>query len=197
MIEIQNLQVRRSGRVILDVPELTVESGARLSIIGPNGAGKSTLLRVLAGLETDYSGRVHVSASIRERVYVHQSPWLFRGSVRSNLLYGVNARGVDRSLSGEQCDKWAELFGLSALLDAASHTLSGGEARRVALARALMVQPDLLLLDEPFSDLDERGVASLEAALEKVGAATVVTTSPHVADEEAAATCFRLVTDSA
>lgn len=197
MIEIQNLQVRRSGRVILDVPELTVESGARLSIIGPNGAGKSTLLRVLAGLETDYSGRVHVSASIRERVYVHQSPWLFRGSVRSNLLYGVNARGVDRSLSAKQCEEWAELFGLSAVLDAASHTLSGGEARRVALARALMVQADLLLLDEPFSDLDERGVASLEAALEKVGAATVVTTSPHVADEEAAATCFRLVTDSA
>jgi energy-coupling factor transporter ATP-binding protein EcfA2 len=178
LIEIQDLNIRRGGRVICSVDRLHVSCGRRVGIVGSNGAGKSTLLRVLAGLEGDFSGTCKVNTGKRERVYVDQRPFLFTGTVLTNVMYGPRARGVGRRAARKSAMAWLEKLGMTDLASARVHRLSGGERRRTALAAALAVEPPLLTLDEPLADMDRDGVTRLGKILGDLTDATVVIASP-------------------
>ena len=177
-IDVRDLVVERAGAAICTVSHLEVAPGARLGLIGPNGSGKSTLLRVLAGLTRDFTGRCFVAAPLRERTLVHQEPFLFRGSVLSNTTYGMHAHGVRGKMARDRAVTWLERLGVTALADRGCAGLSAGERRRVALARALAREPRLLLLDEPLSDLDPPGIATVVKLLTELQNTTVVLTSP-------------------
>ena len=152
-------------RVEVDLPgrvraDLTAEAGEVVVVIGPNGAGKSTLLRAIAGLEP---GRVVVQGRDwselevpRRRVgYVFQDQSLFPHlTALDNVTFGPRARGLGRAEAEQVARDWLERFGIAELADRRPRELSGGQAQRVAIARALATDPDVLLLDEPFTGLD-------------------------------------------
>jgi len=154
MITIEHLHVEKAGRTICSVEQLNVSKGERVAIVGENGSGKTTLLRVLAGLETGYRGQCHTAAARSERTYVGQSPYLFRGTVLFNVTYGLRHRPARRAERDRLAHDWLGRFGLAGQAQERVEHLSGGERRRVALARAMVLRPRLLLLDEPLADLD-------------------------------------------
>ncbi|GAB7522364.1 ABC transporter ATP-binding protein [Paraburkholderia sp. 2C] len=144
---------------VLDDVSLTVEPGEFVALLGPSGCGKSTLLRLVAGLDKPAHGTLHahgepIAGPDPSRVVVFQDPTLFPWrTVRDNVGIGPQAQ---RAGSGarERIDAALELVGLLAFADAFPHQLSGGMAQRAALARALVNNPQLLVLDEPFGKLD-------------------------------------------
>ncbi|MFT5288585.1 MAG: ABC-type nitrate/sulfonate/bicarbonate transport system ATPase subunit [Planctomycetota bacterium] len=178
IIRIKDLRVERPTGILCDLPTLEVQRGEHVCIEGSNGSGKSTLLRVLAGVELDYKGTVEVAASGTEITYMHQHPYLFHGTVLSNVAYGLRARGLNRREAAEKAQPWIERCGLTEFAARQAGGLSGGERRRVALARAFALDPVLLLLDEPLSDLDAAGAKILEQALAHVRGMTILMTSP-------------------
>jgi NitT/TauT family transport system ATP-binding protein len=142
-----------------------------LCIIGPSGCGKSTLIRILAGLETHSAGEVlldgrPVNGPGRERGMVFQGytlfPWL---TVRKNVMFGLRMNGISRAEAGKQADEWLGLIGLQKFADAYPHQLSGGMKQRVAIIRALVNHPRILLMDEPFSALDAQTRARMQSYL--------------------------------
>ncbi|REJ90155.1 MAG: ATP-binding cassette domain-containing protein [Planctomycetota bacterium] len=177
-VEIRDLEVRRGPATICRVAHLEVAAGERLALVGANGSGKTTLLRVVAGLETKFAGEVRPTPSAGEGLYVHQSPYLFRGTVLSNTAYGLAARGMDRPRQREVALRWLQRLGVEHLAERRASSLSGGEQRRVALARAMAVEPSLLLLDEPLAELDDDAIESVGRAVAELSATTVVIASP-------------------
>jgi NitT/TauT family transport system ATP-binding protein len=142
-----------------------------LCIIGPSGCGKSTLIRILAGLETHSGGEVlldnrPVNGPGRERGMVFQGytlfPWL---TVKKNVMFGLKMNGVNRAEAAKQADEWLALIGLTKFADAYPHQLSGGMKQRVAIIRALVNKPRILLMDEPFSALDAQTRARMQSYL--------------------------------
>ncbi len=173
MIEITHLQVEREGKRICTVDQLTVAPGERLAVFGANGSGKTTLLRILAGLTHDYSGTCRVAVETGQRTYLHQQPFLFRGSVLTNVRYG------ERQRAGQgRANDWLDRLHVGHLAERTTADLSGGERRRVALARALAMQPQLLLLDEPLADLDDEASAIVCETLSQLADTTLVIASP-------------------
>jgi tungstate transport system ATP-binding protein len=199
LLELRDVRVDRAGRTILDVPRLELRAGTTIGVLGPNGAGKSTLLRVAAALLSPTTGRVMLDgrrASRRElravTSAVLQRPLLRRGSVRANVETGMRFHRVAREAMHDRSRDWMRRLGIAELADRAATSLSGGEAQRVSLARALAVEPRLLLLDEPFSALDAPTRAELLADLREVlsetGTAALMVT--HDRDEAAALSDF-------
>lgn len=180
MIELRDLRVSRAGRVICSVSELHVSSGERVAILGSNGAGKTTLMRVLSGLESKFDGDCYVDVPYKDRVYVHQVPYMFRGTVLSNVSYGLRHRALGRSQSELLAMRWLERLGMHDMARESITHLSGGEKRRVALARGMILQPRLLLLDEPFADMDKAGTASVVSAIAELKETTVLMASPSI-----------------
>ncbi len=145
---------RFDGRMVLDRVSLTVEPGRILTITGPSGGGKTTLLNIAAGLVQPEEGEVE--NRFQRTAYVFQEarllPWL---TAMPNIEFGLKALGVGAEERCRRAVAMAERLGLADALDKYPHQLSGGMRQRVSLGRALTVEPDLLLLDEPFSALDE------------------------------------------
>jgi len=145
---------------VLDRVSLQVGEGKFVSIVGPSGCGKSTLLNIIAGIESYDSGLVTVStregADARPRIaYVFQSPRLLNWlTVEGNIHFVLEAQGVSRRLWAELVSRHLEMVGLSGQEKNYPLNLSGGMQQRVAIARALAIEPDILLMDEPFSHLD-------------------------------------------
>jgi sulfonate transport system ATP-binding protein len=138
--------------------DLDIPGGRIISIVGASGCGKSTLLRIIAGLETDYKGTVElggrrITGPGRDRGVVFQEhrllPWL---TVRQNVAFGLG--GLSDGETTRRVDEHLDLVGLTGFSDAFPHQLSGGMSQRVAIARSLVNQPQVLLLDEPFGALD-------------------------------------------
>ena len=174
MLELRGVRHRYDGRLVLELDAFRVAPLARIAIVGPNGAGKSTLLRILALLERPTEGAVLIdgrpATSLRRRVtLVEQRPVLFRGTTRENLGYGLRVRGMRRGAVDRKVGEVTDLLGIAPLLERRSHELSDGEVQRVAVARALVVEPDVLLLDEPVSSADRAAAATLYRALADEG----------------------------
>src|SRR5881296_396 len=179
MLELVGVRHSYDGRVVLDIERFAVAPGAGVAIVGPNGSGKSTLLRLLALLERPSEGEVRLGgvvvaggkaartgAGVRRRItLVEQRPVLLRGTVRENLEFGLQVRGVRRIEVNRRVESTAAQLGIGPLLQRRRHELSDGEVQRVAVARALAVEPQVLLLDEPVSSADRAAAQTLYAAL--------------------------------
>ncbi len=163
-ITIENLTVRFSSKradvTAIDDIDLQVADGEFVSIAGPSGCGKSTLLKVIAGLTDATAGEVllrgeKVRGPQREIGYVFQRAALLEWrSVRKNILLQAEMRGMPRQAAQQRCDELIEMTGLTGFESALPHELSGGMQQRVSLCRALLHQPRVLLMDEPFGALD-------------------------------------------
>jgi len=155
---------------------LTVATGEFCVIVGPSGCGKTTFLRILAGLERPTGGELEMRGPdgrtpTNAMVFQGRSvfPWL---TVRANVAYGLKLNGLGRRERRETADRMIDLVGLSRFARAFPHQLSEGMRQRVAIARALAVDPDLLLMDEPFGALDEQTRFILQEELLRIWEAT-------------------------
>ncbi len=160
---------------------LNIQRGESLAIVGPSGCGKTTLLRLLAGLETADSGQVLIDGTPvdgvgTERAVIYQEPrllpWL---TVLQNVAFGLEVRGVPRAEAQDRARDYLRLVGLHDFAEAWPRQLSGGMAQRVGIARALTVQPDILLLDEPLGALDAMTKLTMQEELARIWADENVT----------------------
>jgi tungstate transport system ATP-binding protein len=179
VLELRQATVRHRDRTTLDVSELTIGAGERLAIMGPNGSGKSTLLRALALLEPLTTGDVLFRGAVpgpgqrlavrRRMASVFQAPLLCDTTVYRNVALGLRFRGHPRAESDARTRQWLSRLGIADLASRSARTLSGGEAQRASLARAFVVAPEVLFLDEAFGALDaptrETLLLDLEAIL--------------------------------
>ncbi len=173
----------------LDQVNLEVKRGSLVSLLGPSGSGKSTLLRVIAGLEAPDTGKIWISGndatrkSVQNRNigFVFQHYALFKHlTIRENIAFGLNIRKAQKGRTKARVDELLELIQLSGLGNRYPSQLSGGQRQRVALARALAIEPEVLLLDEPFGALDAKVRKDLRAWLrrlhDEVGVTAVLVT---------------------
>lgn len=177
-IEINNLLVQRNGRDALNINSLEIKQGETLAVVGPNGAGKSTFLLVLADLLKPARGEIKFhnkplkewdELEYRRKIaFVFQDPLLMDMSVEDNIALGLKFRGVKKEDAHVQVIKWSKAMGVDSLLNRRASQLSGGEAQRVSLARAFVLDPELLLMDEPFSAVDPQTRTQLLKDLSKV-----------------------------
>ncbi|MEO1469806.1 MAG: ATP-binding cassette domain-containing protein [Pseudomonadota bacterium] len=162
---VEGLRLAAAGRALLDGIDLVLEPGGITMVMGPNGAGKSLLLRALHGLVTPDAGRITWGgepageATRRRQALVFQKPVLLRRSVAANIDFALAARGrPDRA----RRDALLDHVGLADRARQPARLLSGGEQQRLALARALATEPDVLMLDEPTASLDPASVQAIE-----------------------------------
>jgi len=196
VLDVDEVTVRFGARVVLDSVCLHVAAGEMVALLGPSGSGKSTLLRVIAGIVPADSGRVvldgiditHVPTHRRSVGMVFQNEQLFpHMDVAGNVGFGLRMAGIDKRVRGERVGELLELVGLAGFGSRHIDGLSGGERKRVALARSLAPQPKLLLLDEPLTGLDrelhDRLAAEVSAILEAQATTAIWVT--HDAEEAA------------
>lgn len=178
LVSIGEAAKAHAGKSLLDVGALALDAGDLIVLTGDNGSGKTTLLKMLAGLERAdrlrlrFDGLEATAASYprelrRTIVYVHQHPYLFNTSIADNIRYGLRLR----KMADEECERrvsdaiaWA---GVGHLLQVEPRRLSGGERQRVALARAKVLEPRVLLVDEPTASLDAQARAQVIDLLRK------------------------------
>jgi len=199
LLQAENISAQRSGRVVLESCSLSVEPGERIAIYGPNGAGKSTMLQTLAGLLPIASGLISFRGKAvgremsllefhRRTAAVFQEPLLLRGTVRHNVELGLKLRGVVAPERAARIQPWLDHLHIAHLSDRPITALSGGEAQRTSLARALVLDPEVFFLDEPFAALDaptrSRLADELADILDERQIATLFVT--HDIDEAAA-----------
>ncbi len=192
ILRLENIRHGYGDHFLLDIPGLTIHAGEIFAVVGPSGAGKSTLLRLLNYLEKPqhgqvyYHGRAYTPNSLpidlrRKMTTVFQQPLLLNASVWQNVGYGLRVRG---SRNGHEAIQRAlEEVRLVHLSKQPASQLSGGEAQRVSLARALVLNPEVLFLDEPTANLDPSNVRIIEEIIRKANQerkATVVLVTHNI-----------------
>lgn len=168
-LTLSGAEVRKRGRRIIGPVDLTIAAGGPTVILGPNGAGKTTLLRAMHGIDRLAQGGADWAvargdAELRQ-AYVFQSPILMRRSVLDNVAYPLSLRGQSRAGARERARQALGDVGLADRTDLPAHALSGGERQKMALARALVTEPEVLFLDEPTASLDGRSTREIEEIL--------------------------------
>ncbi len=173
-LEVKDAKTRRRGKVLVGPVDLTLAGPSSTVVIGPNGSGKTSLLSMLHGTARLSQGTLRWSCSLAEarakQSYVFQRPIMLRRSVIENIAYPLAIRGIGRDARRAQATHWAERLGLSGHLDQSALSLSGGERQKLALARALIAEPELLFLDEPCAALDSASMRVIEEVLADVRA---------------------------
>ena len=165
-LQASGISVRRNGRLTLQPTDFAVRAGETVGIYGPNGAGKSTLLQALAGLLRLSSGAITLGGRVlgqdltsfdyhRRIAAVFQEPLLLRGTVSYNVSLGLALRGIGKAERVARVRPVLEQLKIDHLADRSIGMISGGEAQRTSLARALVLDPEVLFLDEPFAALDQ------------------------------------------
>lgn len=188
LLSLRGLHKRFGAQPLFAIEQLDIETASAYVLTGINGAGKSTLLRILCGLEPAHCTQLEFQGQtlllqpyprqLRDAiVYVHQHPVMFATSVPANVGYGLKARGVANAEIQRRVAAAMEWAGISHLRHSRPATLSGGEKQRIALARARVLAPKLLLLDEPTANLDgpaREQVMALIPALMREGSSIVI-----------------------
>lgn len=184
LLSIEGLRKHYGQRQLLDIERFSIERASAYVLTGINGVGKSTLLRIMCGLESaemvrvSFMGKaIRLSPYPQEMrdaiVYVHQHPVLFSTTVAENIGYGLAARGVAKKEIAHRTEEAMSWAGVTHLRDKHPAVLSGGETQRIALARAKILSPKLLLLDEPTANLDgaarEQVIALIPSLIESGG----------------------------
>lgn len=194
-VRVENLRFWRDRRLVLDVPALTIAPGRVTALVGPNGSGKSTLLRLVAGLERPGEGAVYIGGDLaghrrhtnRSIAYAFQQPVFLGGTVRSNLDLALRLRSLPPAQRAARIDDVASACEIARIIDHDARSLSGGEAQRANLARALCLRAPLTLLDEPLTGLDSpvrlQLLHELPGLLARFATTTIVVT--HDRDEAA------------
>jgi len=158
LLRVENLAKRYGRTVVFEDVSFSITSGSLTSLIGPSGAGKTTLLHILAGLSRPDGGtvkRLSHSKEAAKAILVFQDYVLFPNmTVSQNIAFGLKARKLPKSVILEKVGGMVDFFGLRDRADAYPAELSGGQKQRVAIARAMVLEPEVLLLDEPFANLD-------------------------------------------
>ena len=166
-LHLQSISFIREGQALLSDVALTFTPGGLTAIVGPNGAGKSLLLRICNGLIEPSHGTVAWSHNPRHRhALVFQRPVMLRRSVRSNVIHALKA--ADHHRVDARADEALARFGLTHLADRPARLLSGGEQQKLAIARAWAIEPDILFLDEPTSQLDPASTRDIETLLQSL-----------------------------
>ena len=171
LLEVRGVTYKAAGRILIDKIDLSLAPGAPTLILGPNGAGKSLLLRLMHGLLTPQSGEIlwrGGACSLETRrcqAMVFQDPVMLRRSARANILHALKLRGVPRAQREGRAAKALETSGLAHLADAPARRMSGGEQQRLAMARALALEPEIIFLDEPTTSLDPASVKAIESLI--------------------------------
>lgn len=169
--QLDNIKVIYNGQLALDIEQLNIPANECMAVLGENGAGKSTLFHLLALLQKPDSGDISVlgnkitgsPAKQRHQIgLVPQHPYMLPGTVTDNILLALKLQKVDKARHTSQLQQALKTVNLTHLADQTASTLSGGEQRRVAIARVLAFEPDILLLDEPFANLDSFHQRQLE-----------------------------------
>ena len=189
---LENVKFRFETELVLDIERVTVSSGEVALLTGANGSGKTTLLRVMAGLLTPEDGVIQYKSEPiifgkaglehRRRVtLLAQEPYLFQGNVLLNVSYGPRARGMSKSQANEITEEAILKTRCEGLIDRDAAKLSGGEKKRVALARALAAGAETLLLDEPISHLDEENSKLIVEIIKDLAASGItLVVSTHI-----------------
>ncbi len=162
--QLKNIQIHTDSRCILELPELAIPSGKLIALLGDNGAGKSTLLNLLALISQPSQGEIVLnqqrltpatSQQLQRHIgYVAQQPYLLRGSIADNIQLALKLQNIPREQHATRIHDALAQVDLTQLADQSASSLSGGERKRAAIARAIAHRPQILLLDEPFSHLD-------------------------------------------
>ena len=173
-LDTRNLHKSYRGRRVVDDLSLSIASGEVVGLLGPNGAGKTTTFYMIVGLTAPDSGEVHLNGEditrfpmyIRARKgisYLSQDPSVFRKlSVEDNLYAIAETLDLAPGMADQTVSELLEEFGIAALRRSPAYTLSGGERRRLEIARALVIRPAFILLDEPFAGIDPLAVLDIQ-----------------------------------
>lgn len=168
-LAIRNVTVRRRGKRLLGPVSLDLAGDGLTAVIGPNGAGKTTLLRMMHGLERARGGTLEWAVpqgeARRRQAFVFQTPIMMRRSVLDCIAYPLRLNGASRADARAKARAAAEAAGLGDVLDVPALMASGGEKQKLALARALIRDPEVLFLDEPCANLDGRATREFEDML--------------------------------
>jgi len=189
MIKIVNLNKKfnhnRKRKDIFSDFDFSVNKGESVGLFGPNGSGKTTLLNIISGLDSDFDGQVKISA--KRIAYVHQdpeatlAPWF---SCEKNILLAREFHGLDENIGKELLKKLSEEFRINFSLEQYPFSLSGGQRQIITLMRALIIEPDVILLDEPFSALDiEKRTDVLRILVKHFGEGKTIIICSHRGEE--------------
>jgi len=181
IFKVRNLKKVYNNKIVLDVDNLNFQEGKIYAIVGPNGSGKTTLLNILNLLDKPDEGQLFFydqeitnksnsdTLEIRRKItLVNQDPFLFNSTVYDNIAYGLKIRSIPPKVQKNRIRSALNIVGLSGFKDRKANQLSGGEAQRVVIARALVIEPEVLFLDEPTANIDQKYIDVVERIIKKI-----------------------------